>query len=286
MTSQATVLVAQCVRHVGDVLDHAIELMFLHANHRNLLSYHAALCRDPVNIVLFIKMSNQQLLKMDRARIQVYGRLEPYFNLIYSLILSPEQFPTKGLEDLADELEYSVPGTYSDDARKLFDEISKTQQAYYSQVEEKEKEQRKKSYNSYQSSQGYDAIQQQQIHQYEQIMMAQQMLYYQQFQSQPTGYPAQTQFSVSQPYPNTSYPYPQQVPYPNQHQTAYSTPQVHGVNGQTPYTGYPVQQPQYTPGTAQQQQGGHGKYKEVKSDELKLSKTTSTPPQVERSAKT
>jgi len=52
----------------------------------------------------YIKMSNQQKPKMDRARLQVYGRLQGHFNLIESLILPVEEFPTNELEALAYEL--------------------------------------------------------------------------------------------------------------------------------------------------------------------------------------
>lgn len=50
---------------------------------------------------------------------------------MHSFILAEQEFPTKLLEDLADELEDSVPGTDSDEARKTFDRLAKEQRTFY-----------------------------------------------------------------------------------------------------------------------------------------------------------
>jgi transcriptional regulator of aromatic amino acid metabolism len=123
-------------------------------------------------------MSNQQVPKNDRARITVFSRLRPHFTLIDSLILSNEAFPTGVLEGLADELDYGMPGYYSEEAQATYAALAEVQNNHVKEADKQLQQQQQRGYNKNYASQAQLDAQQ-----YEQQIMLQQQLYYQQYAS-------------------------------------------------------------------------------------------------------
>jgi transcriptional regulator of aromatic amino acid metabolism len=123
-------------------------------------------------------MLNQQVSKNDRARTTVFSRLRPQFNLIDSLILSDKVFPTVALEALADDLEYGMPGYYFEETQATYAALAEVQNNHVKEADKQLQQQQQRGYNKNYASQAQLDAQQ-----YEQQIMLQQQLYYQQYAS-------------------------------------------------------------------------------------------------------
>jgi hypothetical protein len=218
-------------------------------------------------------MSNQQVPKNDRARITVFSRLRPHFTLIDSLILSNEAFPTGVLEGLADELDYGMPGYYSEEAQATYAALAEVQNNHVKEADKQLQQQQKGFNKNYTYQAQLDAQQQ-----YEQQIMIQQQFYYQQQQYA-------SQFSASQPqHYNQGYGYQgQPAGYTYHNAPVQGHPQqAQGYNQQNQDQNYPNQ------GQGHNNNAGHAnRYRQVNEDEeLKLQKTHSTPPALTNDRKT